>query len=336
MTEHSPSPVRIDVPVAVGLHGDLSTAAWVFAPSRPPPGQAVPGARPTVLFAFPGGGYSKSYFHMQVPGLPGYSMAEFMADRGIVVVACDNLAAGESSRPAPAESLTWNAMVAANQATVQAVLAGLRAGTAHPAMEPVGECNVIGLGHSMGGGLVTVQQATYRTFDAIAVLGRAIRGRLIPAPPEGSGGEPAWKPGSLQHEEFAATSEIVDGFYFQRRRTPWQRYLFYWDDVPAEVITADESHGTTFPLLAARQLSAKGGPNASAAAAVGVPLLLGFGERDVCEDPRAEVRAYLSATDIQLTVLPRSGHCHNLASSRAWLWERIIAWIGSLPPSGPG
>jgi pimeloyl-ACP methyl ester carboxylesterase len=317
-------PVTVDVARELGLPGPLTTSAWIFAPRRPAAGV------PTVLFAFPGGGYAKAYFHLEVPGHPGYSMGEYLAGRGCYVIACDNLGAGQSSRPKPAATVSWTAMVDANQATVAGVLGLLRSPDFLPGAAPLGECRLVGLGHSLGAGLVTVQQARHGTFDALVVLGRAIVGTHIPAPPEGAGTEPTWKAGSLQREEFAATSEIVDGYYFQRRRTPWQRYLFYWADVPEAVIAADEAAGTTFHVDAARNLAAPGGPGAQAAAAVTVPLLLGFGERDVVQDPRAEVAAYQSATDIQLIVLHRSGHCHNLAGSRGWLWDRIIRFTDGL------
>lgn len=321
----APVAVDVDVSSVIDGAGPLSTSAVVFAPARPPDGV------PTIVFAFPGGGYAKTYFDMRVPGHPGYSMARYLVSRGCYVVACDNLAAGQSSRPKPSSLLTWRAMVDANQATVTAIMDRLHAGTLLPGTGPVRDGRLIGLGHSLGAGLVTTQQGTHGTFDALIVLGRAIVGTHIPAPPQDGGTEPAWKPGMLQRDEFAATSYLVDGFSYQPRRTPWQRYLFYWDDVPEAVITADEAQGTTFPVEVARELAARNGPNAQAAAAVRVPILLGFGERDVVRDPRAEVPAYQSATDLQLIVLRQSGHCHNLASSRHWLWDRMLRWADSLP-----
>ena len=319
-----PVPAAIDVSGVLPGAGQLFTSAQIFAPRGPA------SAVPTIVFAFPGGGYSSSYFHMDIPGHPGYSMAEYLSGRGYLVVACDNLAAGESSRPQPASTLTWEAMVDANQATVAGVLDLIRQEDLLPSGWALDECRMIGLGHSLGAGLVTTQQARHGTFHALAVLGRAIMGTHIPAPPEGAGTEPVWKPGSMQRDEFAATSVVIDGYHFQDRRTAWQRYLFYWPDVPEAVIAADEGAGTTFPLEAARALAARDGPNAQAAAAVDVPILLGFGQRDVVQDPRTEVAAYRSATDIQLIVLQRSGHCHNLASSRRWLWDRLIGWADSL------
>ena len=324
MAGFEPTAVSIDVSGVIDGDDTLSTAALVFEPTRLPPGT------PTVVFAFPGGGYTKTYFDMEIPGYPGYSMARYLADHGFIVVACDNLGAGESSRPQPSSLLTWRAMVDANQAAVTAIMEQLRVGSLLTRTGPVHDCRLLGVGHSLGAGLVTTQQAVHGTFDALVVLGRAIMGTHIPAPPEDGGAEPTWKPGMLQRDEFEATSYLVDGYNYQPRRTPWQRYLFYWDDVPEAVLAADEAAGTTFPVEAARALAARNGPNAQAAATVREPILLGFGERDVVRDPRAEVPAYQSATDLHLIVVPRSAHCHNLASSRHWLWDRMIRWANSV------
>ncbi len=68
------------------------------------------------------------------------------------------------------------------------------------------------------------------------------------------------------------------------------------------------------------------GAVAPEAAAVTVPVLAAFGERDVCADPKGEARAYLSATSVDLFICPRMGHMHNFASTRELFWQRIDTW----------
>jgi pimeloyl-ACP methyl ester carboxylesterase len=199
---------------------------------------------------------------------------------------------------------------------------------------PVLPSATIGIGHSMGAGLVTVQQARFRSFKGLVLLGRAILSDRIPAPPEAGSTEPVWKPRRLQHAEVEAVSEAVDGYLWQRHRTPWQRYLFYWENVPSAVIAVDESQMTTVPLAVARELVGPDLPGERAAAAIDVPVLLGFGERDVGSDPEAEVGAYRASPDVQLFVLPQAGHCTNLASGRVTLWDRIRVWIGQVGRGG--
>jgi len=305
--------------------GSVTIRATVTLPERLRDDAPTP-----VVFAFPGGGYSRNYFDPHPPGAgESYSMTSALAGAGLVVVAGDNLGTGESSRPSPASRIDVEDLVAGNQALVEHVLGRLRAG-AYPGMGGPVRTTAIGLGHSMGAGLVTVQQARHAPYAGIALLGRALTGSPIPAPAADGSAEPRWAPGAEQLADFEASAEIVDGYYLHRAHTPWQRYLFFWDDVPEEVVDYDERHGTTFPLHVARRLGGAGGPNRECAGLVTTPILLAFGERDVTRDPLAEVAAYRASTDIRLLRVPRSAHCHNLSSSRHWLWRRLTAWIGEV------
>jgi alpha-beta hydrolase superfamily lysophospholipase len=274
---------------------------------------------------------------MEIPGFDGYSMAEHFAVRGWIVIACDHLATGGSSRPRPASRLTSSAMVAANDLTVRAILGELTAGTLIPGMPPLSRRPVFGLGHSLGAGILTVHQATTGPFDGLVLLGRAlVSGGMVPARASSAAGAPEWRPMGEQHDAVLRSSELVDGYPHQRARTAWQHYLFHWDDVPTAVIEHDDSLASSIPLDVARELAAPGGPERSAAATVDVPVLLAYGERDVTRDPPSEASAFLSSPDVRVDVIPRSGHCTNLSSQRAVLWDRILAWFGERtgPPTG--
>jgi alpha-beta hydrolase superfamily lysophospholipase len=317
----------VDVSIAGQDGQQLMTAVTVCLPADRTLGDKRPAP---IVFAFPGGGYRRSYFDLEIPGHPGYSMAEHFTARGIILVACDYLGSGESTLPLPYGRLTLDRMNAANHAVVQKVHDLLEA-ELDPADGP--PAPRIGLGHSLGAGLVTVQQELYRDFDGLVLLGRPIGGTHIPAPPAQPGLPPEWRESREQLDEVEANSERVDGYYLQRRRTEWQRYLFYWDDVPDEVIQHDEQSTTTLPVNVAREIGGLGGPNATAAAALEVPVFLGFGERDLSQDPRSEPRAYPMSRDIQLLILPGSAHCHNFSANRSHLWDRICGWIRALPVS---
>jgi alpha-beta hydrolase superfamily lysophospholipase len=312
----------VDVTPSVGTDQQLTTTVTICFP---PPAVLSPRGIVPIVFAFPGGGYPRSYFDMDVAGHSGYSMAEHFGSRGIVVVACDYLGSGESTLPQPYGSLTLDLMTAANHAVVTEVLGYVQAELDRfSARLPT---TTIGFGHSLGAGLVTVQQTGYRDFDGLILLGRPIGGTHIPAPPKQKGLPSEWCESRLQLDEVEANSDRVRGYYLQRARTQWQRYLFYWDDVPESVIRHDELAATTLPVNVAREIGGPTGPGAQAAALVDVPVFLGFGERDLSQDPLLEPRAYRTSQDIQLFVLRRSAHCHNLASSRAYLWDRICGWI---------
>src|SRR5207248_711265 len=116
----------------------------------------------TVLFGFPGGGFGRKYYNIET--LPGYSQAEFHCAAGMIFVACDHLGVGESSQPDTFE-LTYENLAAANHATADSVLLGLRKGSLHADLGPIDISKTVGMGQSMGGCLLTVQQANHRTFD---------------------------------------------------------------------------------------------------------------------------------------------------------------------------
>jgi pimeloyl-ACP methyl ester carboxylesterase len=62
-------------------------------------------------------------------------------------------------------------------------------------------------------------------------------------------------------------------------------------------------------------------------ARIDVPVFLGFGDQDLADNRFDAVSRYRNVTDATLFLLQQSGHCHNQASGRARLWERILRWI---------
>jgi hypothetical protein len=186
--------------------------------------------------------------------------------------------------------------------------------------------------------LLTIRrQARHRTHDALALLGWTNLGlRLTP----GWWGERTpelleeLRPGAGPAEAEQLLREIRDELVHvdpvAHRET--LRPVFHWEDVPDEVVAADNALATVRngPTAFVGQL-----PDIARedAATLDVPLFLGFGERDVSPDPWAEPPVYRSARDLTFHVLPRSGHCHNFASTRVLQWERIASWVRSLSPT---
>jgi hypothetical protein len=156
--------LRIDVSSFVDLPGPLETAATIHLPEA---GVAL--SSPLVVaFGLPGGGYSRGYWDIDEPGFPGYSQAEYHTARGWVFVGCDHLGVGESTVPDPT-ALTFESLAAANHATVAGVLRVLRDGALDDRLSSVEEppfC--VGMGQSMGGGLLIIQQGLHATFEAVA------------------------------------------------------------------------------------------------------------------------------------------------------------------------
>ncbi len=310
--------LRVQVPSTAEEGQTWGLAATVFFPLD----EALH-ARPAVLVAMPGAGYSRRYFDLQEPG---YSEAAYHTEHGTVVVALDHLGVGDSSIP-PFEVTTLSVVAAANHAAVTFILDRLRNGTLAPNLGAIDPVCVVGAGQSMGGHVLVGMQAYHRTFDAVAMLGSSMVGTTMPTMPGRS---------EVSIPEGASAAEAAA---LVTKGTDW-RFAFFWDDVPASFVEMDFAGGhpmrrtappwgsVTWPGLATALVLP--GAVASEAAQVDVPVLVAMGERDVCREPLHELSAFRNATDMAAFVVPRMAHMHNFAGTRRRMWDRIDAFIAQL------
>jgi dienelactone hydrolase len=312
-----------EVRVPVGDVPGAELAVTVHAPDDPDP-------RAPLVVAFPGGGYCRGYYNLQIPGRDGYSQAEHHTAAGHVLVAIDHLGVGDSS-PVELTSLTFDSLAAANAAVTAEVVERLRTGTLDQALPPLDPARVIGIGQSLGGAILTVHQANHRTFDAVAFLGWSGLQTILPTPPDRATAEyVAPERGTAVDPEFVAASAIA-------ARWGDFGYAFHYDDVPDDIVSADVGPNApirvqpippwasaTTPTCAITALSP--GVVAAEADGISVPIFVGAGERDVVPDPWAEPGAYRSSSDVTLAVFARMAHMHNFGSSRTQLWDRLAAW----------
>jgi pimeloyl-ACP methyl ester carboxylesterase len=312
----------IDVSEAADLGEQVRTAVSVFAPA----GAAEPAV---VAFGFPGGGYNRKYFDLDVdlPGPGGSSEARWHAARGWWYVACDHLGVGDSSHP-DADSLTFEVLAATNDATVREVCARIAAGNLADGVPAVDLQARLGFGQSMGGCLTIVAQARHRTFDGIGVLGYSALHTVLPTPALSTSRQPNVERGTAGVSIEATTAEIGDDVF---------RYAFHWEDVPEQVVDLDlarypmRDHDAVpswgrdaMPPPSAVSMMSPGVVG-SEARAIEVPVLVAAGERDVLPDPRAEPTAY-GSTDLCVFVVPRMAHMHNFSGARELLWQRAHHW----------
>ena len=117
-----------------------------------------------------------------------------------------------------------------------------------------------------------------------------------------------------------------DAGYALAPREPNHGWLYAAASTPAEVVAADDATVTRWPRQAyVGALTA--GYTAPFAADVTCPIPLAFGDHDIAEVPHDEVAFYSGSNDVTLVVLEDAAHCHNFASTRTRLWDRIGAWI---------
>jgi pimeloyl-ACP methyl ester carboxylesterase len=294
--------VRLDISAVIGEPASL---AATYYPAATP--------NPTVLVCLPGGTYNRAYWHLDVAGHPGYNFAEYAAERGYAVVAIDPLGTGESSKPTRDIGLHDIATALTCALTALPEITG---STASP----------IALAHSLGGYLVILQQAASSSYAGLAILG-CTNQHVAPlnldpdfiaaaATPHGR---------KVLADQFAS---MIPEQYIEASRDQLQGW-FHLPDVPPTVVEADT---LTTRSVVPRCFSAAAIPGVvtEEAALVDVPVLLGYGEVDVSPDPSTEAQFYARSTDITTLVVPGSGHCHNMASTRHLLWQQLLEWAGRI------
>ncbi len=321
--------VTVDVTVEAGLGTPLETAATVYLPAD----QSGPRA---VLVVYPGSGYNRAYYDIRT--IVGYSQVEHHTDRGLIVISCDHLGLGDSSA-CDMRDLSLERLAATNHATAMAVIARLRQGTLDPNLAPLEIDTVVGAGQSMGGCLVTVQQANHRTFDGLALLGWSAIQEVRPERDDG------WSelPGLPRDTDLRVVDQIRAPLSAEERARLVQQqmaqltYMLHWHEDEPLLMAMDlanlENDKARANMLAPWRVSDFPGccnmmttrsviePEASV---IDVPILIACGEVDCVADPRAEPSAYPASRDITVTVVPRMAHMHNFAPTREQLWDRII------------
>ena len=316
-------PVR--EPVAIAPDTGLEIAASVFFP----PGPLA--AAPHVLCCLPGGALGRGYFDLVSDGELGFSFSRQLAARGAVVVTLDPLGMGQSSRPADGYCITPDTIAAANSQAVEQVLSMLRTGTLDAQLPALPDLVPIGVGHSLGAVSSIVQQARLRSYRALVLLGY------------GGGGFPS----ELNAEELALSGDArairANVVRLARARfaepygriTPSPRTREVYGGGGDKRAMAALREAATVLLSTAGLFSMIPGSTREEAAEVDVPVFLGIGDRDFCGLPQAVPACFPRSADIQLLVLPDTGHTHFVFPTCRALYARIDSWVSTvLTPGG--
>jgi pimeloyl-ACP methyl ester carboxylesterase len=322
----------VDVSSALPFSDERNTiAADVHVPDTPPR---------AVFVCWPGGSYDRSYWDAQLEGQSGYSAAEHLVEKGFLVINADHLGVGRSSRPAEVDRVSLETMAAANDAFAREVRRRLVAGELDERVRGAAEVPFVGVGHSLGGLICVVTQALHESYDAVANAGYT-HGSKDVIEEGGLAGvsDPDAARRAAEEQAKAFFGGTWDQGYGVPPRQPNHAWL-YAPDVPPEVVAADDRTVAAWP----RQAYVEGliaGHTQPYAAKVCSPVLIAFGDRDIPARPRDDAAFYTSAADITVLTLPNSAHCHNFASSRRLLWDRLGTWaegVGSYmrgPNSSP-
>jgi alpha-beta hydrolase superfamily lysophospholipase len=266
------------------------------------------GGGDTALFCFPGGGMTRRYFDLE-----GASFADAMVQAGIIVVAFDHFGSGESSAVADPFDLTAGALAQAGATAALAMARSLRRGDI-AGMLAVPDLRVIGVGHSMGGMIVTMQQALARPYAALALLGFSTRGL----------------PEVLTDDEKAVAAQESRGDA-DYRRLAQLRFGAGLADINTRLGGSAALTEAAGPLLTVSAMQSMLPGNVTAeAAAVDVPIFLAVGDRDIAGRPERIPAAFSASPDIRLHVMENAGHHPFVAPSASVLYAALHAWVADI------
>jgi alpha-beta hydrolase superfamily lysophospholipase len=359
--------LKIDVTEPAKLGEPAHVAVTVTLPD--PARLAV---TPIVCFAKPGGGYSRGYYTVDLPGPVRGAQAEWHAARGWIFVSVDHLGVGDSSTH-DAAKLDYTATSAGNMAAEAEVLRRLAEGSLDSGFPAIADPVKIGIGQSMGGCMTIIQQGRYHCYDGIAILGFSA---IHTHPPVRPGTDPIVAPWLPRDTLLRSNPPVVVNMpavsaYMSKMSAgsltgspsdspehPMLWGFHYADDYDSEMNAAAlidlarffnihdpakqvgvicQPWGSLTTPGAVAQSSLTPGTVAPEAAAITVPVLVAMGERDVIADVAGEPRAYRSANSIDIFVCPRMSHMHNFAGTRVLFWERIerfAEWATRMKESG--
>jgi len=264
-----------------------------------------------LLFCLAGGGANRGYFNLGDTGNRAFSFAERMTAAGFAVAAIDIPGVGGSHTPPDFDRFSPRDAAAVLHAALRQLCRDTNL-----------DLPAIGLGHSMGGMLIILQQAHYGDFAGVALLGSNASGldwALTDA-------ERAYA-----HDEAAVACDLpaLVAARFGSAFDPMQV------KPGAGAIFAGESPEATQLLRTARDRLFNAGAMqsmipgclASEAGALRCPLFLASGDKDIGAPPREAIAAFPEVAESLLLVLPNTGHNHFGFASIALLCRQLFGWI---------
>lgn len=285
-----------------------------------------PGAAPpsVALFCLPGGSINSGYYDLGAEDQPSFSFARQMAAHGLITVAIDHLGVGASTRPTDLFALTPDVVAAANANATQQLIELFKSGRIDPDLPALPDLATIGVGHSMGGLLTALQQATYGQHRAIALLGYSNNGLIqhLPAPAHRLIDKSEQVAESIQ----ALAREIYASGWPEMVRSEDANAIFYGSKADRDGITALKAAGDKLLIVPGLQSMIPGNMT-HLLATITVPVFLGLGDLDIAGSPHAIPGFFGGSKDISLFILPDTGHCHFIFPSRRQLFDRIAHWV---------
>lgn len=278
---------------------DITFTAQCFSPTKHD--------QNCTLFCLPGGGASAEFFDLA----PDYSFVQRMTEKGYTVITMDH--PGTVTNPLP---------------------------ETHPFLKPrqsadyiaealgnwVKHDTLIGVGHSMGGMMVSLVQARHNMFDALALFGSSAGGLEWGL----SEGEKTYidNPEAFSKDIEKLTLNKFKMAFPPSTGGPSGKSITFGGETPALTQRLRE---TSCELYAAGgMMSMTRGSFKQEIDALTLPLFFAFGDADIGIPPKDVPKDYINAKSIDVLVLENTGHNHFAFSSINTLCNALDHWLSTL------
>jgi pimeloyl-ACP methyl ester carboxylesterase len=266
---------------------------------------------------------TKEYFDLAVPASHDtYSMARYLAARDLVLT-IDPPGVGKSDTPDDPYALSPEVVADVLAAAVSSASDELWGGTKAGASVPMA---TMGLGHSAGALLVAYEQARHGTFDALALLGFSASG--LPGVLNDDEIRFAWRP-----QEFSEARIELTRSRFGEPLPDWTHTgASSGNDSGASSIDIDHAlESASSRLLALVGMTAiMPGAVQPQLDEISNPVFAALGEEDLAGTLDVLPAQFPVCNDLTLFELKQAGHNHNVAPTRAQLWQRLLGWAPSV------
>lgn len=262
----------------------------------------------TLLVALPGGAANRTYFDLA----PDHSFARRVKEAGFDCLIADH--PGTASNPRPSDDFI------SPRAAVDELALALQSWS-------VGYETIIGVGHSMGGMMITLLQARHNLFDAISLMGSSTGGL-------------AWGLNEKARTYIDAPVEKIEAdleaLTLDMFGSPWPPNMggpnktgstFGGETDELTQALRDVSCGL---FAAGGMMSMIRGSFTPEAEAIRVPMLFVFGDNDIGQSPDKAPDGFPNAARTDVIVLPDTGHNHFAYSSFDTLMPKFNAWVASI------
>lgn len=290
-----------------GLSGRIDLQANYFKPLSP--------YNKTLLVCLPGGGANKLFFDLGTYDGFDYSFASRMTTKGYALLTLDH--PGTATNPLSDD----HPFLTPQQSAIYIGTAVAKLTENIAAFD-----RIIGVGHSMGGMMITLLQGAHTPFDAIALFGS-------------SAGGLEW--GLDDHEKTYidrpdAFTKDLETLTLRKFKTPFPPGM--GGPTGKSITFGGENDAVTARLrdiscelfAAGGMMSMTRGSFIKEVEAIDVPMFFGFGDHDIGIPPKDAPKDYINAASHTLHVMENTGHNSFAFKSIETLCERLDDWIEEL------